>query len=108
MTKIAQIDDHGSALAWSPLKDYADVVALGTKVSYYHLSFSALAKNLQIVPFCFCEKHVALEVHGKILPCCEERRDTLPTIRTIASFLALGYVYSVVSCICCEVIILKR
>ena len=33
MTKIAQIDDHGSALAWSPVKDYADVVALGTKVS---------------------------------------------------------------------------
>jgi hypothetical protein len=34
MTKIAQIDDHGSALAWSPVKDHADVVALGTKVSF--------------------------------------------------------------------------
>ena len=34
MTKIAQIDDHGSALAWSPVKDHADVVALGTKVRH--------------------------------------------------------------------------
>ena len=34
MTKIAQIDDHGSALAWSPVKEHADVVALGTKVRH--------------------------------------------------------------------------
>lgn len=33
MTRIAQIEDHGSVLAWSPIKKYADVVALGTKVS---------------------------------------------------------------------------
>ena len=37
MTKIAQIDDHGSALAWSPVKEHADVVALGTKVRYIQL-----------------------------------------------------------------------
>ena len=48
MTKIAQIDDHGSALAWSPVKDYADVVALGTKVSCYYLWFGAGQKLFRL------------------------------------------------------------
>ena len=34
MTKIAQIEDRGAAVAWSPIRSYADVIALGTKVSY--------------------------------------------------------------------------
>jgi hypothetical protein len=32
MTKIAQIEDKGATLAWSPLKSHADVVAVGAKV----------------------------------------------------------------------------
>jgi len=32
MTRIAQIDDRGAALAWSPVSSHADVIALGTKV----------------------------------------------------------------------------
>ena len=31
-TKIAQIDDRGATLAWSPLKSNPDVVAVGAKV----------------------------------------------------------------------------
>lgn len=48
MTKIAQIDDHGSALAWSPVKEHADVVALGTKVRDIFVggtSTTTMAKN---------------------------------------------------------------
>eukprot|EP00566_Odontella_aurita_P002098 CAMPEP_0113542244 /NCGR_PEP_ID=MMETSP0015_2-20120614/9495_1 /TAXON_ID=2838 /ORGANISM="Odontella" /LENGTH=1078 /DNA_ID=CAMNT_0000442271 /DNA_START=104 /DNA_END=3343 /DNA_ORIENTATION=- /assembly_acc=CAM_ASM_000160 len=33
MTRIAQIEDHGSAVAWSPVKSDADVIALGAKDS---------------------------------------------------------------------------
>jgi len=32
MTKIAELKDRGSVVAWSPLSEYADVLALGTKV----------------------------------------------------------------------------
>ena len=52
MTKIAQIDDHGSALAWSPVKDHADVVALGTKVRYMGTKQSDHGQKLKLkVPF---------------------------------------------------------
>lgn len=33
MTKVAQIEDRGAAVAWSPIGDFADVIALGAKVS---------------------------------------------------------------------------
>jgi hypothetical protein len=33
MTKISQIDDRSAATAWSPIREYADVIALGAKVS---------------------------------------------------------------------------
>ena len=33
MTKVAQIEDRGAAVAWSPVGDHADVIALGAKVS---------------------------------------------------------------------------
>ena len=33
MTKIAQIDDRGATTAWSPIQSYADVIAVGGKVS---------------------------------------------------------------------------
>jgi len=52
MTKIAQIDDHGSALAWSPVKDHADVVALGTKVRHMGTKQSDHGQKLKLkVPF---------------------------------------------------------
>ena len=34
-TKITQIDDKSSTIAWSPQKDHADVIALGTKVRQF-------------------------------------------------------------------------
>ena len=35
MTKIAELKDRGAVVAWSPLSDYADVLALGSKVSFF-------------------------------------------------------------------------
>lgn len=32
MTKIAELQDKGSVVAWSPHGEYADVIALGSKV----------------------------------------------------------------------------
>lgn len=32
MTKIAQIQDRGATVAWSPIQSFADVIALGAKV----------------------------------------------------------------------------
>lgn len=32
MTKIAELKDKGAEVAWSPLGEYADVIALGSKV----------------------------------------------------------------------------
>lgn len=32
MTKIAEIQDRSAASAWSPIRDYADVIAIGAKV----------------------------------------------------------------------------
>jgi hypothetical protein len=34
MSKIAQIEDRGAATAWSPIRTYADVIALGAKVGF--------------------------------------------------------------------------
>lgn len=34
MTKITQIDDRSAASAWCPIREYADVIALGAKVSH--------------------------------------------------------------------------
>lgn len=39
MTLITQIEDKGAVVAWSPVGEYADVIALGTKVSSYNLLF---------------------------------------------------------------------
>ena len=33
MSKVAQIEERGATVAWSPLGDHADVMALGSKVS---------------------------------------------------------------------------
>jgi len=33
MTKIAQIEDRGATVTWSPVCNHADVIALGAKVS---------------------------------------------------------------------------
>ena len=32
MTKVAEIEERGATVAWSPISDYADVMALGSKV----------------------------------------------------------------------------
>jgi hypothetical protein len=32
MTKITQIEDRSAASAWSPIRNYPDVIALGAKV----------------------------------------------------------------------------
>ena len=32
MTLITQIEDKGAVVAWSPIGEYADVIALGSKV----------------------------------------------------------------------------
>ena len=37
MTKIAELKDKGAVVAWSPLSDYADVLALGSKVRFFLL-----------------------------------------------------------------------
>jgi hypothetical protein len=50
MTKISSINDHGSALAWSPAKDNADVVALGTKVSESAIQKFELSSRFMVVP----------------------------------------------------------
>jgi hypothetical protein len=34
MTRIAQIEDRGATVAWSPVTGYADVIAVGAKVRY--------------------------------------------------------------------------
>ena len=39
MTLITQIEDKGAVVAWSPIVEYADVIALGSKVRF---SFSSL------------------------------------------------------------------
>lgn len=36
MTKIAELKDRGAVVAWSPLSDYADVLALGSKVRFFY------------------------------------------------------------------------
>ena len=43
MTKVAQIEDRGAAVAWSPVGDHADVIALGAKVSESNYSSSAMS-----------------------------------------------------------------
>ncbi len=35
MTKIAELKDRGAVVAWSPLSDYADVLAMGSKVRIF-------------------------------------------------------------------------
>ncbi len=32
MTKITQIEDRSAASAWSPIREYGDVIAIGAKV----------------------------------------------------------------------------
>jgi hypothetical protein len=32
MTKITQIEDRSAASAWSPIREHADVIAIGAKV----------------------------------------------------------------------------
>jgi hypothetical protein len=40
MTLITQIEDKGAVVAWSPIGEYADVIALGSKVRcYFTISF---------------------------------------------------------------------
>lgn len=34
MTRITQIEDHGAAVAWSPIGKHADFIALGAKVCF--------------------------------------------------------------------------
>ena len=34
MTLITQIEDKGAVVAWSPIGEYADVIALGSKVRF--------------------------------------------------------------------------
>ena len=34
MTKIAELQDKGAVVAWSPIGEYADVIALGSKVRF--------------------------------------------------------------------------
>ena len=48
MTKITQIDDKSAATAWSPVRSYADVIALGTKVS---ICFSGNELGLALASF---------------------------------------------------------
>lgn len=44
MTKIAELKDKGAVVAWSPIGEYADVIALGSKVrhSLYIIMFEVL------------------------------------------------------------------
>ncbi len=36
MTLITQIEDKGAVVAWSPIGEHADVIALGSKVRIYN------------------------------------------------------------------------
>ena len=53
MTKIAEIEDRGATIAWSPVAEIADVIALGAKVClflavYFQLTTSTYAQVLPI------------------------------------------------------------
>ena len=34
MTRITQLEDHGAAVAWSPVASHADFIVLGAKVGF--------------------------------------------------------------------------
>ena len=39
MTKIAELKDKGAVVAWSPfIGEYADVIALGSKVRFFNVA----------------------------------------------------------------------
>lgn len=56
MTKIAELRDKGAVVAWSPLGEYADVIACGSKV---RLSlFSSFTEDNIVVRVCGGEGEV--------------------------------------------------
>ena len=63
MTKIAELKDKGVVVAWSPLGEYADVVALGSKVRPKSRRLLLLSLSLFRVNF------VAVYVVGRWLVC---------------------------------------
>lgn len=95
MTKIAQIDDHGSVLAWSPVKDYADVVALGTKVSY--LCFGAGQKLFRLFVEKKCPRGTAGGIHNGKDTNLLRRREGIPCqrIESLRHFDTLEYLSEV-------------
>jgi hypothetical protein len=71
MTKIAELKDRGSVVAWSPLSDYADVLALGTKVRLLIvLAFSFICQFLpcHLESFFFLSPLDIITSHGPSLP----------------------------------------
>jgi len=53
MTLITQIEDKGAVVAWSPIGEYADVIALGSKVRIIISSFSIYSeKECYCILFC--------------------------------------------------------
>ena len=54
MTLITQIEDKGAVVAWSPIGEYADVIALGSKVRSIISSFSISSeKECYFILFCW-------------------------------------------------------
>ena len=57
MTKIAELKDKGAVVAWSPLVgEYADVIALGSKV--------CIIIDM-VIYFCCCRGGLAFNFHNK-------------------------------------------
>lgn len=58
MSRIAELKDKGAVAAWSPLRDHADVVALGSKVCVCAISRGEFVSSVIFFPgadslFCF-------------------------------------------------------
>jgi|AntRauTorckE5430_2_1112549.scaffolds.fasta_scaffold01803_2 hypothetical protein len=45
MTKIAEIEDRGATVAWSPVNEYADVIAVGAKVCFDSIALFLVASK---------------------------------------------------------------
>ena len=56
MTKIAELKDKGAVVAWSPLGEYADVIALGSKVCMSLLWYI----SMYIVGLLYCKMFLFL------------------------------------------------
>lgn len=89
MTKIAELQDKGAVVAWSPMGEYADVVALGSKVCP-PLSLSVLEIRISLCCIIFSRLPIDGGREWFVIICCpvdglstERRRKRRWIYRTI-------------------------